>query len=63
MFYKQNENIDESRFIDGYIKGIHNLLKSDYNLINEHLIKYYAFNVEEMYKYYKQNLIRDQGLI
>ena len=63
MFYKQNENIDESRFIDGYIKGIHNLLKSDYNLINEHLIKYYAFNVEEMYKYYNPNLIRDQGLI
>ena len=36
MYYKQNQNIDESRFIDGDITKIHDLLKSDYNIINEH---------------------------
>ena len=47
MYYKQKENIDESRFIDGDIKDIHDLLKSDCNIINEHLIQYYSFNVEK----------------
>ena len=63
MYYKQNENTDERRFIDGDIKGIHDLLKSDCNIINEHLIQYYAFNAEKMYKYFNPNLIRNQGLI
>ena len=39
MYYKENENIDESRFIGGDIKDIHDLLKSDCNIIN------YTFNV------------------
>ena len=63
MYYKQNQNIDESRFIDGDIKKIHDLLKSDCNIINEHLIKYYACNVQKMYKYFNPNLIRNRGLI
>ena len=63
MYYKQNGKTDESRFIDGDIKEIHYLLKSDCNIINEYLIQYYAFNVEKMYKYFNPNLIRNQGLI
>ena len=63
MYYKQNQNIDESRFIDGDITKIHDLLKSDYNIINEHLIKYYARNVQKIYKYFNPNLIRNRGLI
>ena len=47
MYYKQNENIDENRFIDGDIKEIRDLLKNECNIINEHLIQYYAFNVEK----------------
>ena len=45
MYYKQNENIDESWFIEGDIKDIRDLLKNDCNIINEHLFQYYAFNV------------------
>ena len=45
MYYKENENIDESRFIGGDIKDIHDLLKSDCNIINKHLIQYCTFNV------------------
>ena len=63
MYYKQNENIDENRFIDGDIKEIHDLLKNECNIINEHLIQYYAFNVKKEYMYYTPNSIRKQGLI
>ena len=48
MYYKQNENIDESRYIDGNIKEIYDLLKNDWNIINEYLIQYYAFNVKNV---------------
>ena len=47
MCYKQNKNIDESRLIDEDIKDIHDLLKSDCNIIDEHLIQYYVFNAEK----------------
>ena len=47
MYYNQNKNNDESRFIDGNIKEIHDLLKSDRNVIEEHLIQYYVSNVEK----------------
>ena len=50
MYYKQNENIDENRFIDGDIKEIHDLLKNECNIINEHLIHYYVFNVNKYIK-------------
>ena len=63
MYYKQNENIDENMFIDGDIKDIHDLLKSDCNIINEYLIQYYAFNAAKKYKYFDTNLIRNQGLM
>ena len=60
IYYKQNENIDESRFIDGDIKTIHDLLKGNCNIINGYLIQYYVFNAEKMYKYFNLNLIRNQ---
>ena len=63
MYYKQNENIDENRFIEGDIKDILDLLKNDCNIINEHLFQYYAFNVKKNYKYFNPNLIRNQRLI
>ena len=47
MCYKQNKNIDESRLIDGDIKEIHDLLKSDRNVIEEHLVQYHVSNVEK----------------
>ena len=47
VYYNQNKNNDESRFIDGNIKEIHDLLKSDRNVIEEHLIQYYVSNVEK----------------
>ena len=63
IFYKQKEHIDESRFVDGDIAEIHDLLKSDCRIINSFLIHYYAFDSEKIYKYYNRNLIRNQGLI
>ena len=45
IFYKENENIDQRRFIGEDIKDIHDLLKCDCNIINKHLIQYYTFNV------------------
>ena len=52
---QQNENIDESRFIEKNIK--------DCNIINEYLIQNYAFNDGKIYKYYNSNSVRNQGLI
>ena len=63
MFYKQKEHIDESRFVVGDIMEIHDSIKSDCRIINEFLIQYYAFDSEEMYKYYNSNLVQNQGLI
>ena len=63
MCYKQNEHIDEIRFVAGDIAEIRDLLKSECRIINEFLIQYYAFDLEEMYKYYYPNLIRNQVLI
>ena len=37
IFYKQSENIQGTRFIDGDISQIHVLLKNDCNIINLHL--------------------------
>ena len=34
MFYKESENDHDSRFIDKEIFEIHELLQSDYNIIN-----------------------------
>ena len=63
MFYKQSENIYDSRFIDGNISQIHALLKSDYNIINLHLETNYNFDRNNKYKYYNLNLILNNGLI
>ena len=63
MFYKQSENMHDSRFIDGDIYRIHALLKSDYNIINLHLETNYNFDRNNKYKYYNPNLIRNNGLI
>ena len=63
MFYKQSENIHDSRFIDGNISEIHALLKSDCNIINLHLETKYNFDRNNKYKYYNPNLIRNNGQI
>ena len=63
MFYKQSENIHDSRFIDGNISEIHAFLKSDCNIINLHLETKYNFDRNNKYKYYNPNLIRNNVLI
>ena len=63
MFYKQSENDHDSRFVDKDISKIHELLQSDYNIINVHLEKYYKFDSDITYKYYNPNLIRSNRLI
>ena len=63
MFYNQAENICDSRFIDDDISQIHALLNSDCNIINLHLETNYNFDRNNKYKYYNQNLIRNNGLI
>ena len=47
MSYKQNKNINESRFITDDISEIHELLKGDCKIINEFLFHYYAFDLEK----------------
>ena len=47
MFYKQKNNINESRFITGNISETHELLKSDCEIINEFLFHYYDFDLEK----------------
>ena len=63
MFYKQTENIHDSRFIDNDISQIHELLKIDCDTINLHLEKNYNFDINNKYKYYNPNLIRNNGQI
>ena len=63
MFYKQSENIHDSRFIVGDISQIHDLLKSDCKTINLHLETNYNFDIKNKYKYYNPNLIRNNGEI
>ena len=65
MFYKQSENIHDTRFIDGDgdISQIHELLKSDCNIKHLHLKTKYNFDRNNKYTYYNPNLIRNNGLI
>ena len=63
MLYKQSENIQDSRFIDGNIFQIHELLKIDCNIINLHLEINYNFDRNNKYTYYNPNLIKNNGLI
>ena len=63
IFYKQSENIHDSRFIDGNISEIHALLKNYCNIINLHLERNYNFDRNNKDKYYNPNLIRNNGLI
>ena len=63
IFYKQSENIHDIRFIDGDISQIHELLKIDCNMINLHLETNYNFDINNKYKYYNPNLIRNNGQI
>ena len=44
----ETRNNDESRFIDWDIKKIHDVLKCGCNIINEHLIQYYVFDVKNV---------------
>ena len=63
MFYKQSENIHDTRSIDGDISQIHELLKSDCTIINSHLETNYNFDRNNKYKYYNTNLIINNGQI
>ena len=63
MFYKQSENIHDSKFIDGNISEIHALLNSDCNIINLYLETNYNFDRNNKYTYYSSNLIRNNALI
>ena len=63
IFYKQSENIHDSRFIDGNISQIHTLLKSDCNIKHLHLKTKYNFDRNNKYTCYNPNLIRNNGLI
>ena len=65
MFCKQLENFHDTRFIDGNgdISKIHELLKSDTNIINIHLETNCNFDRNNKYKYYNLNLIRNNGII
>ena len=63
FFYKQSENIHDSRFIDSDISQIHELLKIDCDMINLHLEKNYNFDINNKYKYYNPNLIRNNEQI
>ena len=62
LFYKQSENVHDSRFIDKDISEIHELLQSDFNIINFHLKKI-TIDSDNKYKYYNPNLIRNKGII
>ena len=57
IFYKQSENIHNSRFIDDGISQIHELLKIKCNMINLHLETNYNFDINN------PNLIRNNGQI
>ena len=45
------------------IVELHDLLKKDCEVINDHLIEYYDFDDINHYKYYNPNLIRDHGSV
>jgi len=64
MYYKQSYNFNDTRFLENKsIEVIHDLLKKDCEVINDHLIDYYDFDDTNHYKYYNPNLIRNHGCV
>ena len=64
MYYKQSFNINETRFVENEsIELIHDLLKKDCEVINDHLIHYYDFDDTNYYKYYNPNVLRNLGFV
>ena len=64
MYYKQSFNVNDTRFVENeYIEVIHDLLKKDCEVINDHLIDYYDFDDTNHYKYYNPNRIRNHGCV
>ena len=63
MYYKKTNNIsDDTRFVKpNHISEIHDLLKDDCQVINDHLIEFYDFDDNNLYKCYNPNLIRNHG--
>ena len=60
MYYKQSFNNHDTRFLRKTpIVELHDLLKKDCQVINDHLIEYYNFDDNNLYKYYNPNLIRN----
>ena len=64
MYYRQTHNNHDTRCMyPDPIDEIHDLLKDDRQVINDHLIEYYDFDDNNLYKYYNPNLIRNHGFI
>ena len=64
MYYKQSYNIHDTRFVENEsIKLLHDLLKKDCEVINDHLIDYYDFDDTNYYKYYNPNVLRNLGFV
>ena len=62
QMYKQSLNNHDTRFLGNTsIVELHDLLKNDCGVINDHLIEYYNFDDINFYKYYNPNLIRNHG--
>ena len=62
MYYKQSFNNHDTRFLRPTpIVELHDLLKKDCQVINDHLIEYDDFDDNNLYKYYNPNLIRNHG--
>ena len=62
IYYKQSFNNHNTRFLRPTpIVELHDLLKYDCQVINDHLIEYYDFADNNLYKYYNPNLIRNHG--
>ena len=62
IYYKQSFNNHNTRFLRPTpIVELHDLLKYDCQVINDHLIEYYDFDDNNLYKYHNPNLIRNYG--
>ena len=64
MYYKQSYNVNDTRFVENEsIELVHDLLKKDCEVINDHLIDYYNFDGINHYKYYNPNVMRNHGYV
>ena len=62
MYYKQSRYNHDTRFLrTTLIVELHDLLKKDCQVINDHVIGYFIFDDNNLYKYDNPNLIRNHG--